>query len=86
MIKCPVCKSSTGGYYWEPVQRDDEKEELVKQGLLDPKALLTEWHDYLLYQQSYPGEPEYISARCLRCYDKAIRKAERKLRRKANGQ
>jgi len=68
-MKCPVCKSSTGGYWWPAV--------------LDPQA--KEWHDYPLYQRSYSGEPGYISPRCERCYDKAVRKAERKLlRRKAN--
>ena len=81
MIKCPVCKSSTGGYYWPPEQRDDVKESLVKQGLMDPKSLLTEWHDIPLYQRSYPGEPEYISPRCEKCYHKAERKL---LRRKGN--
>ncbi|KKM99535.1 hypothetical protein LCGC14_1146990 [marine sediment metagenome] len=85
-MKCPVCKSSTGGYYWEPVQRDDEKEELVKRGLLDPKELLTEWHDNILYQREYPGDLGYLSPRCLKCYDKAVKKAERKqVRRKSNG-
>jgi len=84
-MKCPVCKSATGGYYWEPEQRDDEKEDLVKQGSMDPKALRTVWHDMELYQRSFPGEPEYISPRCSRCYDKAGRAAERKLlRRMAN--
>ena len=76
-MKCPACKSATGGYFWEPAQRDDAKEALVKQGLMDPEALRTEWHDMPLYQRSYPGEPEYISPRCSRCYDKAKRKAER---------
>ena len=84
-MKCPVCKSATGGYLWEPVERDDVKEALVKQGLMDPKALRTEWHDMPLYQRSYPEEPEYISPRCSRCYDKAERTAERKrVRRIAN--
>lgn len=32
-----------------------------------------------LYQYSYPGEPEYISPRCGKCYSKAERKLERKL-------
>ncbi len=86
-MKCPVCKSSTGGYYWPPEQRDDAVEELVKQGLMDPKALLTEWHDMPLYQRSFPGEPEYISPRDFQCYNKAERKTARKLlRREANDQ
>ncbi len=84
-MKCPACKSATGGYYSPPTQRDDAKEELVKQGLMDPKALRTEWEDMPLYQRSFPGEPEHISPRCFSCYNKAERKAERKLlRRKAN--
>ncbi len=84
-MKCPICKLSTGVYYWPPVQQDDVKEDLVKQGLIDPKVLLTECKDILLYQRSFPGEPEYISPRCSRCYDKAVKKAERKTsRRKAN--
>lgn len=29
---------------------------------------------YPLYQRSYEGEPEYISPRCSRCYDKVVRK------------
>ncbi len=86
MIKCPVCKGSTGGYLWEPEQRDDAKEALVKQGLMDPKALRTEWHDNILYDREYPGALGYISPRCNKCYDKAVKKAERKeLRRKSNG-
>ena len=85
-MKCPACKSATGGYYWPPQQRDDEKEDLVKQGLMDPKALLTVWHDMPPYQRSYPGEKEYISPRCFKCYNKAERAAERKqLRRETNG-
>ncbi len=84
-MKCPSCKSATGGYYWEPEQRDDEKEDLVKAGWMDPKALKTVWHDMPLYQRSFPGEEEYISPRCFKCYNKAEQAAERKqLRRMAN--
>jgi transposase-like protein len=28
----------------------------------------------LLYQRSYPGEPEYISPRCDRCFDREYRR------------
>lgn len=35
--------------------------------------------DAELYQRSYPGNPEYISPRCLLCYDKAMKKLERRL-------
>lgn len=30
--------------------------------------------DALLYQYSYPGQPDYISQRCLFCFDKAMKK------------
>ena len=65
-MKCPVCKSDSGGYY----QLDFDE--------------VRRWVEMSLYQRSYPGEPEYISSRCLRCFDKAIKKNERKLDRKAS--
>ena len=32
------------------------------------------WGPQFLYQRSYKGEPEYISPRCLKCYEKAEKK------------
>ena len=31
-----------------------------------------------LYQISYPGEKEYLTPRCIDCYDKVIAKREKK--------
>jgi len=59
--KCPVCKGATGGYYWPAT--------------LSPKQL--EWREFPLYQRSYPGEPTYISPRCSRCFDKAVKEDRR---------
>lgn len=42
--------------------------------------------DAPLYQRSYKGEPEYISPRCYRCYDKMERRLLRKLVRDAHTQ
>ncbi len=64
-IKCPVCKGATGGYYCDDVVLARLADRLV-------------WRDAPLFQFSYPGEPEYISGRCLRCIKKAIKKAENK--------
>lgn len=83
MIRCPVCKTSTGGYYWPAIDPQD------------PPV----WQEYPLYQRHYVVSPqegvitchyklegeEPISPRCHRCYDKAVKAAERKrLRRIAN--
>lgn len=67
-MKCPVCKMGIGGYYWPAV--------------LDPGG--REWHEYPLYQRSYPGRLEYISPRCGSCYNKAEKRLIRKLRRQLN--
>lgn len=37
------------------------------------------WLPHPLYQRSYKGEPEYISQRCLKCYEKAEKKLLRRL-------
>lgn len=34
-----------------------------------------------LYQQSYPGEPEHISPRCLPCFDMAVKRCLARTRR-----
>ena len=34
-----------------------------------------------LYQRSYPGEPKYISERCLRCFKKKLKKEQGKLQK-----
>jgi len=81
-LKCPVCKFATGIYYWPPTQISDELVGLVRAGMLDPAALATVPLEMPLYQKSYKGEPEYISPRCSRCYDKALKVMEkRKIRR-----
>lgn len=40
------------------------KQEGVEPGTMERRP-------YPLYQRSYPGKPEYISGRCLECYEKA---------------
>ncbi len=55
-VKCPVCEKDTGVYYWPSA--------------LDP--LVVDVLEYLLYQRSYPGKPEYISERCEQCFDKEV--------------
>ena len=32
--------------------------------------------DEELYQRSYPGKAKYISERCEKCFDKAVKEAE----------
>ena len=64
VVKCPVCKSATGGYY-APAKEEGEV-----------------YHEYPLYQRSYKGEPEFISSRCSRCYDRARKREERRLKRR----
>ncbi len=79
MIRCSVCKSATGGYYWPAADP------------ADPDV----WKEYPLYQRGYVKDPQkglitccteaetiYISPRCSRCYDKAVKKAERKQQRR----
>jgi len=63
-MRCPVCKLGTGYYYAPQVDPDAPLERLP----------------YPLYQGSYPGELEYISPRCERCYDKAERKLAKRLK------
>lgn len=53
--KCPVCRKSAGFYKW-PSALNPKKVDILPMPLL---------------QRSYPGYPEYISPRCLRCYEKA---------------
>jgi hypothetical protein len=59
---CPVCKIFNR----------------IQQLIAIGDDLILMWVPQPLYQFSYPGEPEYISARCERCYDKAIRKKDKK--------
>jgi len=68
MALCSICRCSTDYFYSEHVI---------------PGFLLTR-NDYPLYQHSYLDSPNYISPRCLRCYDKAIKKQERKEAKKKN--
>ncbi len=56
-MKCPVCGKDTEVYYWPSA--------------LNP--LVIDVFDYPLYQRSYIRKPEYISARCEQCFDKAVR-------------
>ena len=37
------------------------------------------WGPQFLYQRSYPGQPEYISPRCQRCFEKAEKKVQKRL-------
>lgn len=39
--------------------------------------LVIDVFDMELYQRSYPGESEYISERCLECFDRAVKEAGR---------
>lgn len=55
MTRCPVCKLSTGFYYWLNAEPNGP---MVRK-------------DHPLYQRSYEGSDEYISPRCLGCYNKA---------------
>lgn len=59
-MTCPVCKKDTGTYFWPSAS--------------DPWVI--DIFDMPLYQRSYPGEPEYISARCVQCFDKAVKGGE----------
>lgn len=43
---------------------------------VDPMTI--EWLPLPLYQRSYPGEKEYISPRCLKCFTQKLREEERK--------
>ena len=63
-MKCPVHKGSTGIYY-----------QLAHVGV---DELVMAPHEYPLVQRSYPGEPEYISPRCYKCYVKEEKKREKK--------
>ena len=78
-MKCPLCKGATGIYYWPPEQISDELVNLVRAGKLDRAKLATLPLEYPLYQRSYKGEPEYISPRCVRCFDKALKKQARRI-------
>lgn len=69
MIKCPKCRMATGGYYWPKTLDTWSDSELVMERLKGKP--LVQWEDQPLYQRSYPGEEEYISPRCPRCFDKA---------------
>ncbi len=75
-MKCPVCKSATGIYYWPNVNPD--KPDVAK--------------DYPLYQRHYVVAPrdglvtchygleneKPISPRCHSCYAKEIKRLRRK--------
>ncbi len=70
-MQCPICKLSTGFYYWQNVIPGGPDQRL----------------DYSLYQRSYVVGPRKglitcqimeegekpISPRCFRCYDKAVK-------------
>ncbi len=71
-MKCPVCHRDPGGYYELPV--DYSSEELKAAQWTGKLRML--FHDYPMYQRSYPGAPDYISPRCERCYAKAEKKRE----------
>lgn len=79
-MKCPVCKSLRH-YRWPPELMSPGEEELIKAGLLDPRALDV-WEEMPLYQYRYPGDSDHVSPRCLRCYDKADKKRQRRQERK----
>ncbi len=68
-IRCPVCKLSTGFYKQDNV--DPEK---------PPDVFPTN-----LCQRTIKGKPEYISPRCDKCYDKAVKKLDRKLQKASEG-
>ncbi len=71
-MKCPVCKGSTGFYQWPAVNPED------------PDDILP----YSLCQRSYVVNPREgiitcsgsppISPRCQKCYDKAVKRADRR--------
>jgi len=83
-MKCPVCKLDAGTYKEQPTLISDEAVNLVRAGLLDPAKLATELMEMPLYQKSYKGEPEHISPRCSRCFDKAEKMMERKREKRLN--
>lgn len=56
-IICPVCKMPTGFYIWPSVEPG---------GLMVKKP-------YELLAYRYPGDPDHISPRCSRCFDKAMK-------------
>ena len=60
MIICPICKVGTGFYSWPSVIPGGPMQSLP----------------YILYQREYAGEPNHISPRCSRCFDKAMGKKE----------
>lgn len=64
-IKCPVCKLSTGFYYCESVYDKDLKIRLPN----------------YLYQKSYEGSEEYISLRCLTCFNKKVKRSKNESKR-----
>lgn len=60
--KCPVC-----GVVDHIKQVEAQDDDLVLMLMPQP-----------FYQFSYPGEPDYLPPRCERCYDKVMKRRERK--------